>query len=80
MSKTEALAQLLLGGRVCHRFYLAEEWIHMNDMGLIETEDGCLCGDEYGHFWTMDQEWKDGWAIHPTSVSIRAHEQFTVLR
>jgi hypothetical protein len=56
MTKPEALASLLLGQRICHRFYAPEEWLAINSMGLIETNDGALLGDEYGHFWTVDQE------------------------
>lgn len=67
MSKCEALASLLLGQRICHRFYAPEEWLMINSMGLIETNDGALLGDEYGHFWTVDQEWKDGWGVHESS-------------
>lgn len=81
LSKPEALALLLQGRRICHRFYAPDEWLELNLMGLIQTNDGCLCGDEYGHFWTVDQEWKDGWGIHPTSQTPnKSRLTFTVVR
>lgn len=80
MNKPDALSCMHSGQRVFHKCYQPEEWLQINSMGLIETNDGQLLGDEYGHFWTVDQEWKDGWGVHSSSPVERKHEQFVIIR
>ena len=80
MTKYESLFCMQSGQRIFHKCYSGEEWLTMNDTGLIEANDGELMGDEHGRFWRVCQEWNDGWEVHQSCVNKNEREQFTVLR
>ncbi len=63
MTKQEAEKALLDGKKVRHDYYSNNEYVRLNAMGLLETEEGYTHGTFHGKFWTVYQKWETGWSM-----------------
>ncbi len=61
MNKQEAIAAMLNGSKVTHRFFLPEEFIYM-ESGIIHDENKM----PLYRFWEYRkiEEWNDNWSIY----------------
>lgn len=63
MTKREAWEAMKQGHKITHIRFSKEEFIYMNDQGLITTEDGYFFHKEF-----RDRRigvcWEEGWSIY----------------
>ena len=62
MNKQEAIAELMAGKMIRHRYFSSDEWMKMSE-GYILFEDGNQCTPI--EFWRSrtDDSWDTGWSI-----------------
>lgn len=63
MTKNEAIAAMLSGNKVTHRYFSSDEWITMKGNNTIITEEGYRCYTI--EFWKdrRGEAWESGWSI-----------------
>lgn len=62
MTKQEAYRQMVLGKKIRHANYGPEEYIWF-DGCQIRDEAGYHMGTRLDEFWTVYQNWEEGWEI-----------------
>ena len=63
MTKDEAIAQLELGQKLTHTYFIAGEFIYMIDGKIFDEDDV-----ELNDFWNFrhDNGFQEGWGIYDT--------------
>lgn len=51
------------GVKMRHEYYSPEEYIYINEQGNLITEEGYNMGGRLDEFWSIYQEWEDGWEL-----------------
>lgn len=65
MTKNQAYKSMQEGNKVCNEHYSPEEYVFINENGLIQAEDGCVMGTTKDEFWAIyqDPEHKYEWDV-----------------
>ncbi len=63
MTRQEAKQAIIDGHKVSHNYYGSDEYLFMNEAGLLETEDGYTKGSFISEFWVKYQIWETGWRL-----------------
>lgn len=64
MTKDEALGKMKQGFKVSNQYFTSDEFLYMNENGVIMSEDGYNFNDWFFNIhW--GEEWKlDGWRVY----------------
>ena len=63
ITREEAFELMRQGKKMSHTLFTSDEWMIINDEGLIQFEDGIMISLETYNFGRAGKEWNDGYVI-----------------
>lgn len=64
ITKEEAIAEMLKGNKVTHKYFSANEWMTHTADGRILLEDGVKCLPSEFWRWRADESWNSGYSLY----------------
>jgi len=64
MTKLEAEDAMRIGKRIRHDYYSDDEFLYLDNDNIIRDENDYNMGSLDDDFWSVTQEWNDGWSTY----------------